>query len=82
MGHKNKPNRGSLVKQVQDSLDEKLQIGRKRNRIRLPVFLRTTFTAGKPIIRISSIAAILSNGARKITGARQSSSARRMLPNG
>lgn len=30
MGHKNKPNRGSLVKQVQDSLDEKLQIGRKK----------------------------------------------------
>lgn len=30
MGHKNKPNRGSLVKQVQDSLDAKLQIGRKK----------------------------------------------------
>ena len=30
MGHKNKPNRGSLVKQVQDSLDEKLHIGRKK----------------------------------------------------
>ena len=30
MGHKNKPNRGSLVKQVQDTLDAKLQIGRKK----------------------------------------------------
>ena len=30
MGHKNKPNRGSLVKQVQDSLEAKLQIGRKK----------------------------------------------------
>ena len=30
MGHKNKPNRGSLVKQVQDILDAKLQIGRKK----------------------------------------------------
>lgn len=30
MGHKNKPNRGSLVKQVQDTLDTKLQIGRKK----------------------------------------------------
>ena len=30
MGHKNKPNRGSLAKQVQDSLDAKLQIGRKK----------------------------------------------------
>lgn len=30
MGHKNKPNRGSLVKQVQNSLDAKLQIGRKK----------------------------------------------------
>lgn len=30
MGHKNKLNRGSLVKQVQDILDAKLQIGRKK----------------------------------------------------
>lgn len=30
MGHKNKPNRGSLVKQAQDTLDAKLQIGRKK----------------------------------------------------
>lgn len=30
MGHKNKPNRGSLVKQVRDSLNAKLQIGRKK----------------------------------------------------
>lgn len=30
MGHKNKPNRGLLVKQVQDTLDAKLQIGRKK----------------------------------------------------
>ena len=53
MGHKNKPNRGSLVKQVQDTLDAKLQIGRKKKQDKIAgIAQNSKRCAERPCIRI------------------------------
>ena len=69
MGHKNKPNRGSLVKQVQDSLDEKLQIGRKKKPDKIAgIAQNSKRCAERPYIRIVPAIICISRAAARADG--------------
>ena len=69
MGHKNKTNRGSLVKQVQDSLDEKLQIGRKKKPDKIAgIAQNSKRCAERPCIRIVPAIICISRAAARADG--------------
>ena len=69
MGHKNKPNRGSLVKQVQDTLDAKLQIGRKKKPDKIAgIAQNSKRCAGRYCIRIVPATICISRAAVRADG--------------
>lgn len=69
MGHKNKPNRGSLVKQVQDTLDAKLQIGRKKKQDKIAgIAQNSKRCAERPYIRIVPAIICISRAAARADG--------------
>lgn len=69
MGHKNKPNRGSLVKQVQDTLDAKLQIGRKKKPDKIAgIAQNSRRCAERPCIRIVPAIICISRAAARADG--------------